>query len=137
MTKKCLRKRKDDKKTDLMGSMTLGTDTAVNVCCHNLFTGQVLANNKHVMRNPRIVPIMWGHHYISNPNVAILATQMISDLVTGPFRNGLAQYGVGRGSVLSPISIDTNPTMEPTSLDRGEIRDVLLSWLLDGTVSPA
>jgi hypothetical protein len=31
---------------------------------------------------------------------------MISDLVTGPFMNGLAQYGVKRGSIHTAIMID-------------------------------
>jgi hypothetical protein len=35
---------------------------------------------------------------------------MISDLVTGPFMNGLAQYGIRRGSMANPVIIDdTNP----------------------------
>jgi hypothetical protein len=54
----------------------------------------------HVMPNPRVIPILWGHGYVANPATTKLIVQMISDLVTGPFMNGMAQYGIGRGSVL-------------------------------------
>jgi len=54
--------------------------------------------------------------------------------------NGLAQYGVGRGSVLSPIVVDIT-TPEPTSLTKLTIYNQLVDWFKkrpDGTtmVSP-
>ena len=55
----------------------------------------------HVMPNPRVIPILWGHDYVANPATTKLIEQMISDLVTGPFMNGMAQYGIRRGSVAS------------------------------------
>jgi hypothetical protein len=58
------------------------------------------------MPNPVVIPILWGHDYVANPATAKYVEQMISDLVTGPFMNGLAQYGIRRGSMAAPIIID-------------------------------
>ena len=52
----------------------------------------------HVMPNPRVVPILWGHDYVVNPATTTSIEQMISDLVTMPFMNGMAQYGVIPGT---------------------------------------
>ena len=50
-----------------------------------------MANLAHIMPNPRVVPILWGHDYVANPATAKAVEQMVSDLVTGPFMNGMAQ----------------------------------------------
>ena len=64
----------------------------------------------HVMPNPVVIPILWGHDYVQYPQTAQLIEQMISDVVTGPYMNGMAQYGVRRGSVEKTVIIDdTNP----------------------------
>jgi len=60
----------------------------------------------HIMPNPRVVRILWGHDYVANPVTTKLIEQMISDLVTGPFMNGLAQYGIRGGSIANPVVID-------------------------------
>ena len=70
----------------------------VNDCCHN-FSGQVPANQGHIMRSPVVVPIMWGHHYIINPEFATQIFRLISNLVRGSFMNGLAQYGIKRANL--------------------------------------
>ena len=68
--------------------------------------------------------------------------QLISDLVTGPFMNGLAQYGVRRGSVATPIIIDdTNPPSTITYADANnqlvdQITKQLISWIEAGLVPP-
>jgi len=63
-------------------------------------------NLSHIMPNPKVVPILWGHDYVANPATTKAIEQMVSDLVTGPFMNGMAQYGIRRGSVLTPVIID-------------------------------
>ncbi len=52
-----------------------------------------MPNINHIMPKPFVVPIFWGHDYVANRDTANKLQQMISDLVTGPFMNGLAQYG--------------------------------------------
>ena len=47
-----------------------------------------------------------GDDYVANPATAKAVEQMISDPVTGPFMNGMAQYGVRRGRMAMPIIID-------------------------------
>jgi hypothetical protein len=65
-----------------------------------------MRNIDNIMPKPHVVPIFWGHEYAANPIAAGNLQKMISDIVTGPFMNGLAQYGVQRGSVAAPIIID-------------------------------
>jgi hypothetical protein len=96
----------------------------------------------HVMPNPTIVPILWGHDYVAYPDTAKLIEQMISDLVTGPFMNGMAQYGVRRGSVAPAIIIDDkNPPSTIVYRDRNnylidQITRKLVSWIDAGIVPP-
>jgi hypothetical protein len=71
--------------------------------------------------------------------VVTQANQLISDLVHGPFMNGLAQYGVGTGSVLKEIVIDTSTTPAPGKpWDSSDGADAvqLKRWLIDATVTP-
>ena len=71
------------------------------------------------MPKPVVVPVLWGHDYVVNPTTASSLQQMVSDLVTGPFMNGLAQYGVRRGSVTSPAIIDDkNPPATVVGYDK-------------------
>ena len=94
-----------------------------------------MPNLSHVMPNPVVIPILWGHDYVANPATTKLITQMIDDLVTGPFMNGMAQYGVRRGSVATPIIIDDpNPPATIVYTDKNnnfvdEITHKLISWV--------
>jgi hypothetical protein len=65
-----------------------------------------MTNLDHIMPKPVVVPILWGHDYVVNSTTASTLQKLLTDLVTGPFTNGMAQYGVQRGSVLAPIVID-------------------------------
>jgi hypothetical protein len=99
-----------------------------------------MANIDHIMPNPVVVPILWGHDYVAYPATTKLIEQMISDLVTGPFMNGMAQYGVQRGSVATPVIIDdTNPPATIVYNDTSnnlvdQITKKLISWIQAGTV---
>ena len=87
---------------------------------------------KHVMKNPRVVPIFWGHFYVTNPNVVTRVVNLITDLVNGPYMNGLAQYGVHRGTVLAEQIIDIiPPTTGPSTINQGDdpIGSRLVDWL--------
>lgn len=117
-------------------SKNIGTEADVNENCHGGFTGAVPANNKDVMRSPRVVTIFWGSFYQGRTDVVTLATKMISDLVSGTYRNGLAQYGVGRGSVINQIAV-TPPGTDPSFLDRDTIHSQLDGWIRDNTVTPS
>jgi hypothetical protein len=107
---------------------------AVNEDCHSL-SEQVPANDKHVLRRPRVVPIMWGHSYATARRTARQLARLLTDLAAGRYMNGLAQYGVAHGSVGRPIIVDITGT-EPTTLSRDDIQTQLKTWLDDGTVSP-
>jgi hypothetical protein len=136
MPKKSLRKRskKDLKNMHSRVSMGLG-QAGVNCQCHTLNV-QVPPKFKHIMPNPRIVLILWGNYYATNPAVGTSATQLITDLVTSRFMNGLAQYGVVRGAVKGQ-SIVINippPTPDPTNLTRDAISIQLSNWIQAGIV---
>src|ERR1022692_4944690 len=96
----------------------------------------------HVMPNPIVVPILWGHDYVANPTTTQYIEQMINDRVTGPFMNGMAQYGVRRGSVAKPVVIDdTNPpaTIVYTNTSNqlvDQITQKLVGWIQQGLVPP-
>lgn len=96
----------------------------------------------HVMPNPYVIPILWGHDYIAYPTTTKLIEQMINDLVSGPFANGMAQYGVRRGIVAPPVIIDDpNPPKTITYKDQNdklvdEITQKLISWV-NGKQVPA
>jgi hypothetical protein len=96
----------------------------------------------HVMPNPLVVPILWGHDYIAYPATTKLIEQMINDLVTGPFMNGMAQYGVRRGRVATPVIIDdTNPPSTIVYTDThnnlvDQITKQLIGWIQAGLVPP-
>ncbi len=104
----------------------------VNDDCHS-YTGGVKAGKKRIMRTPHVVAIFWGQ----NSNDATALGQLLSDLVKGPFTNGLVQYGVGRGSVTTITVNDDQKNPAPATLDRPQVPDQLNKWFQDGTVSPA
>ena len=93
-------------------------DAGVNCPCHSL-SARVPANNKHVIRHPRVVLIFWDHYYAINSDVIATTVQMLDDIISGPFMNGLAQYGVSRGTMLGSHIIDiTHPNSDPLNLER-------------------
>jgi|SRR5271166_103577 len=101
-----------------------------------------MANIDHIMPNPVVVPILWGHDYVANPATATSLQQMVSDLVTGPFMNGLAQYGIHRGSMQTPTIIDDqNPPAKTLYYDtnnnlQDDITKKLVQWINAGLVPP-
>lgn len=101
-----------------------------------------MANINHIMPKPVVVAIFWGHDYVVNPTTVTNLKQMLSDLVTGPFMNGLVQYGVQRGTLLAPIVIDdTQPPATIVYTDtqnhlRDDITKKLISWIDAGRVPP-
>jgi len=80
-----------------------------------------MANIDHIMPKPVVVPISWGHDYVVNTAASDQLKQMVSDLVTGPFMNGQAQYGVRRGTIIERAIIDdTNPPATITYFESTE-----------------
>jgi hypothetical protein len=65
-----------------------------------------MANRDHIMPQVVLAPIFWGHDYVENPTIVSTMMQLLTDLVTGPFLNGAAQYGIQRGSVLGASVVD-------------------------------
>jgi hypothetical protein len=96
----------------------------------------------HIMPSPTVVPILWGHDYVAYPETAKSIEKMISDLVTGPFMNGMAQYGVRRARLAPAIIIDDkNPPSTIVYRDKNnnlidQITQKLISWI-DAGIVPA
>jgi hypothetical protein len=101
-----------------------------------------MENIDHIMPKPVVVPVFWGHDYVANPATVNQLMGLLSDLVTGPFMNGLAQYGVRRGSVNAAIVIDDqSPPATITYTDgtnqlKDEITKRLAKWIREGKVPP-
>jgi hypothetical protein len=101
-----------------------------------------MSNLDHIMPKPFVIPVLWGHDYAENPNTVQNIQNMVSDLVTGPFMNGMAQYGVRRGSVHEPIVIDDqDPPATITYSDSNnklvdQITKKLIGWIDAGLVPP-
>jgi hypothetical protein len=109
------------------------------------FTGGVQAGGTPVLiPHVQIVLVLWDHYYITNPLAVGFAKQIVTDLVTGPFMNGLTQYGIHRGSLINTVVLDTassNPASNfpaPSTWDSGDGNDKtqILSWINNGTVTP-
>ena len=90
-----------------------------------------------VMHFPRVQPIFWGDYYQSDPKLIPLIEQTLSDLISGPFINGLAQYGIKRGFVLKPIIIDVTTNPAPASIWDFDLAKKLLSWFPNQVPAPA
>ena len=96
----------------------------------------------HSMPNPIVTPILWGHDYVAYPATTKLIEQMLLDLVGGPFMNGMAQYGVRRGRLQSPVVIDdTNPPSTIVYSDQNnnlvdQITQKLISWISSELIPP-
>jgi len=99
-----------------------------------------MPNINHIMPKPVLVPIYWGNDYVQNPSVVNSLQQMLQDLVTGPFMNVMAQYGVRRGTVNPAIVIaDPNPPSlwtwtDPNKKLVDQMTQQLIAWINAGTV---
>jgi hypothetical protein len=107
----------------------------VNDVCHKPFSDIVNDHGHHVIGAARVVLICWGRYYQSHPDAVSNAQALVSDLVAGPFVNGLAQYGIDRGSLTATFVID-DPA-PPATLDENAARDKIKGWILSGAVQPA
>ena len=101
------------------------------------WSGEVPANDRHVLRQPVVTPVFWGHFYATTPDAVSETTRLLSDLAGGRFMDGARQYGVSKGSVDSPVVVDVvAPDREPTTLSDTDILVQLQDWLDKGTVAP-
>jgi hypothetical protein len=117
-------------------STLLGMSAGPNDPCHSL-SQQVPANNKHVLRNPVVIPIFWGRYFATTPTAVAQIISLLQALC-GQHLNSLAQYGVASASLANPIVVDIPPpTSEPTTLSRDALQAQLTTWLGAGTVTPA
>jgi hypothetical protein len=120
-----------------VSSLEGGPGGATNSICH-CYTGGVSVGGGRRIRVPRIVLVLWDHFFITNPAAVTNAQQLITDLVTGPFMNGLVQYGISRGSLVNTITLDTNTFPAPTNWDSNGNNDQaqVLAFLNNNNISP-
>lgn len=108
-----------------------------NSICHG-FTGGVQANSKHVIDAPQVTLILWDSIFTTNAAAANSASQLVTDLITGQFMNGLAQYGVARGGLVATVPIDLVSYPAPSTWDINDGNDLkqLQQWLNDKKLTP-
>jgi hypothetical protein len=108
-----------------------------NTNCHT-YTGGVTLGGGRRLRVPRIVLVLWDHFFITNPKAVTFANQLIMDLISGRFMNGLVQYGISRGSLLSTITLDTSTFPAPGNWDAKQTsdRDQIKTFLDNGNIAP-
>jgi hypothetical protein len=107
----------------------------VNNECHKNQT-DLQPNDRHIMPNPRVKVILWGHFYVEHPDAKNTAADLIGTIVSGPYMNNLVQYGVGRGTFEDVTVIDVDRSPAPATLSSSEAQDQLIEWLQTETVAP-
>jgi hypothetical protein len=115
----------------------MGLGGGVNDQCHQ-HSENVQRQDGHIIPHPRVKVILWGHFYVEHPDAAATVRELVTALVAGRFMNGLAQYGVSRGSLVDVTVVDTgasDPT--PSELSDGDAADQLKRWLQVGFIAPA
>jgi len=110
---------------------------ATNSICHG-FTGGVAIGGGRRLRIPRVVLVCWDNFFVTTPAAVTSATLLVKDLVTGPFMNGLVQYGISRGSVNNPITLDTKTFPAPVTWDSNGNADQtqVLAFVNNNNISP-
>jgi hypothetical protein len=90
----------------------------VNQPCHGNTSG-VGAHSSHVIGAPRVVAIYWDQYFTDKPAAVSTMNQFISDLVNGPYIDGLKEYGVSRGSFAGSVAINMTTYPTPNSQNPG------------------
>lgn len=115
-------------------SLTVG---GTNAGCHGNTKG-LAAHQKHIITGPNIVLVLWDDFFVNTAGASDQARQFAQDLVTGPFMNGLVQYGINRGSVVATVSLSST-TFKPSksTWDTGgsDDGDQLVSWLKNNQIT--
>jgi hypothetical protein len=87
---------------------------------------------------PQVQLILWGDYYTSDATIVPLIEHLFNDLVSGPFMNGLAQYGIHRGTLRTPlIYIDLGKYPAPSQIWENDLQNDLLKWFGHGVPAPA
>lgn len=120
-----------------LSSTAAGAGGATNSKCHG-FTGGVQANSKFVIDAPQVTLVLWDTLFANNSAAVTNANQLVTDLITGRFMNGLAQYGVARGALTKTVVIDTKITPAPKTWDSSDGNDLiqLKAWFIANTLTP-
>jgi hypothetical protein len=95
----------------------------------------VSAHEGRVIPQPEVFAIYWGSYFTSNPGAVDLMNQFLTDLVTGPYLNGMRQYGVSAGSLAGSVVIDLAAYPAPVQLKPSAAQSQLIAWLDAGVVS--
>jgi hypothetical protein len=100
--------------------------------CHG-YTGGVSNFGGPVMANPQVIAIYWGPDFDSEPGqtATVLMNQFVNDLVASPYIGGLAQYGVGLGTLEQSVFIDNSKYPLPATLTNSDIQIKLGEWFMD------
>src|ERR1700749_4000236 len=94
----------------------------VNDECHKNQTN-LQPNDRHIMPNPRVQVVLWGHFYADHPDAEDTVSQLVTAIVSGRYMNGLAQYGIGRGTLEGVTLVDVDRSPAPPTLSSGEAQD--------------
>lgn len=124
-------------KAQRMSRVSVALGGGVNGDCHT-HGENVRRQDGRVMPHPRVMVILWGHFYVEHSDAVDTVRQLVTAIVAGRFMNGLAQYGVGRGSLVDVAVIDTSSNdPAPAELSDGDAEDRLKGWLRASFIGPA
>ena len=98
----------------------------VNQPCHG-FTGGVNKNGGDVLRNPKVVALLWGYYFASNPGVGAAVDQFYSDVFASNYLDGLEQYGVSGATYVGSRVVYGG--LHP---GQGGVVSQIQSWLANG-----
>jgi hypothetical protein len=121
--------------------LTLAAGSAFGQGIGNLFQ----QGSGPIIQRVCVVPLFWGAQWvpnITNPNspnpTTLQVATNINSIVTGPYMDGLAQYGVGRGSVqaIGPFDHITSSSEPPNPFTTNNVWNTVIKPALDSNSIP-
>jgi hypothetical protein len=104
----------------------------VNERCKD-WTGYITAWGDGSMAAPDVVPIFWGSYFREHGEVVGSLGDTIKRIISGPFMDGLQQYGVTGKCLCKEACVDSRDPSD-ARLDRAEVLSELKSLVRTGQV---
>lgn len=87
-----------------------------------------------IMGTPKVFVVYWDALYNTRPDVVQRMNQCITDLITGPYMNSLAQYRISAGTFLGSVVVDSTVDIPPNPMTEGHLQWHIYNWAGNGTI---